>query len=106
MSLLSERSQGRAQQLSSLLSNFGRTRAQRTIRCKVGAKNKISLWVSCCLTCWIWHARAADVYWTNLAGGNWSTAANWNSGVVPGVNDNAFLISNGNYTVNLDISAT
>src|SRR5437899_2424764 len=51
-------------------------------------------------------AHATDVYWTNTAGGNWSTAANWNTGTLPGPSDNAFIISNGNYTVTLDVSTT
>src|SRR6266851_3351997 len=50
--------------------------------------------VQCC--------NAADVYWTNTAGGNWSVSANWSTGTVPGSSDNVFIISNGTYTVLLD----
>jgi len=49
---------------------------------------------------------AADIYWTNTAGGNWNVAANWSSGAVPGANDNAFVISNGTYMVTLNVNAT
>ena len=49
---------------------------------------------------------AADIYWTNTAGGNWSVAANWSSGSVPSSTDNVFIISNGTYTVTLNVSAT
>jgi hypothetical protein len=45
-------------------------------------------------------AKAANITWTNAAGGNWNTSANWNVGV-PTVTDNAFLNSlAGTYTVN------
>src|SRR3954453_9053968 len=49
---------------------------------------------------------AADIFWTNTAGGNWSVAANWTPNTVPGSSDNAFIISNGTYTVLLDSNAT
>ena len=51
---------------------------------------------------------AADITWTNTAGGNWSTAANWNSGAgpVPGSGDVAHITTNGTYTVTLDVSPT
>src|SRR5262249_21324412 len=43
--------------------------------------------------------RANDIYWTNAAGGNWNVAANWSPNGVPGSADNAYIISNGTYTV-------
>src|SRR6185503_3736230 len=52
------------------------------------------------------RTEGADVYWTNLAGGSWTTAANWSTGVVPGANDHAFLTSNGTYTVSLTANAS
>ena len=51
-------------------------------------------------------AHAANVYWTNTSGGNWSTAANWSTGTMPGATDNTFITNNGTYTVTLDVSAT
>ena len=46
-------------------------------------------------------AHAADVSWTNAAGGNWNTSANWNhgSGAVPGAGDSARLTQTASYTV-------
>ena len=51
-------------------------------------------------------ARAADISWTNTAGGNWSAAANWSPNVVPGAGDTALIVSNGTYTVIVDVSVT
>src|SRR5438552_19177857 len=51
-------------------------------------------------------APAADVVWTNTAGGNWSAPTNWNAGLVPGPDDNVFITNAGNYTVSLDVGAT
>ena len=50
--------------------------------------------------------RGADVYWTNTAGGNWGTAANWSTGILPSGSDNVFIISNGTYTVALNVDVT
>jgi hypothetical protein len=33
--------------------------------------------------------RAADIVWTNTAGGNWNVAANWNPNQAPSTNDTA-----------------
>ena len=49
--------------------------------------------------------RAADVVWTNTAGGNWSTAANWDPNRVPDVSDTAIITTNGDYIVTLDVNA-
>ena len=51
-------------------------------------------------------AFATDIYWTNTAGGNWNVAANWSPNILPGSSDNAFIVSNGTYTVTLNASAT
>ena len=50
-------------------------------------------------------ASAADIYWTNIAGGNWSRAANWNPNVIPGATDMALITASGSYTVTQDVSA-
>ena len=50
--------------------------------------------------------RAADIIWTNNAGGNWHVAANWNPNQVPGPNDRAVITSAGNYTVTVGASAS
>lgn len=45
--------------------------------------------------------RANFYNWTNTAGGNWYTAANWNPNGIPGVNDFAIFNTAGTYTVTL-----
>src|SRR5262245_61604558 len=54
------------------------------------------------------EAKAADIHWTNAAGGNWNTSGNWNSGAgpVPGASDNAIIDQAGTYTVTLDVNPT
>ena len=51
-------------------------------------------------------AAPATVYWTNAAGGSWTTASNWSTGVVPRSSDNVVISVAGTYTVLLDIDAT
>ena len=51
-------------------------------------------------------ARAADIVWTNAAGGNWSTPANWSPNQVPGAADNAYITNNGTYTVTVNANAS
>src|SRR5437868_15309009 len=53
-------------------------------------------------------ARAATIPWFNSSGGNFNTAANWNSGSgpVPGASDTAQFNIAATYLVNLDISPT
>jgi hypothetical protein len=46
---------------------------------------------------------AANVHWTNPAGGNWSDPANW-GGTAPALGDNVFIDLAGTYTVTLDVS--
>jgi hypothetical protein len=50
--------------------------------------------------------QAADIVWTNTAGGNWSSANNWSPNQVPGASDTAWITNNGTYTVTLNASAT
>ena len=47
-----------------------------------------------------------DVSWNNASGGNWSTASNWDTGVVPTSSDDACIILDATYTVTLDVAAT
>jgi len=49
---------------------------------------------------------AGTIAWANAAGGNWSNAANWNGGVVPGPTDIALITLPGTYTVTFDVSDT
>src|SRR5258708_29192957 len=51
-------------------------------------------------------SRADISTWTNLSGGNWSRAANWDPNHVPSANDAALITLAGTYTVGLDISVT
>ncbi len=44
-------------------------------------------------------SHGADVVWTNLAGGDWTRAANWSPNQVPGVGDQAVITNAGTYTV-------
>jgi hypothetical protein len=52
------------------------------------------------------NIRAADIVWTNTAGGNWGTAANWSPNQVPGASDNAWITNNGSYTVIINANAS
>ena len=51
-------------------------------------------------------AWAADVFWNDAAGGNWSDGTKWSTGSPPGPADNAFITLDGTYTVNLNVNAT
>jgi hypothetical protein len=44
------------------------------------------------------------VTWVNPAGGNWSVASNWSTGVVPGAGDVVNIDLDGTYTVTLDVN--
>jgi hypothetical protein len=46
------------------------------------------------------------IYWTNIAGGNWSAPSNWIPHRVPGPTNTAAIISNGNYMVTIDVNST
>ena len=47
---------------------------------------------------------AADIVWTNTAGGNWSDMNSWNPNQVPGAGDIAVITNDASYTVTLDAS--
>jgi hypothetical protein len=49
--------------------------------------------------------RAAELVWTNLAGGTWSTAANWSPNQIPAAADSAFITNSGTYTVTVNATA-
>ena len=48
-------------------------------------------------------ARSASINWTNIVGGSWNTAANWDPNQVPGSGDSVSISGNG---VNVIIDAT
>jgi hypothetical protein len=48
------------------------------------------------------RVHGADIVWTNVAGGNWSAAANWSPNQVPGTGDNAIINAAGTYTVTIN----
>src|SRR5437773_2929433 len=50
-------------------------------------------------------APAADIIWTNAAGGNWNTALNWSPNQIPANTDTAWITNNGTYTVTVSASA-
>src|ERR1051325_8211904 len=62
----------------------------------------ILLFVGILLMCHPVHA--ADSYWTNSAGGTFSTPGNWNPGV-PTAADNANFTNNASYTVSWSANA-
>src|SRR3954465_6314917 len=49
--------------------------------------------------------QAADIVWTNLAGGTWGTAVNWSPNQVPTSADTAWITNNGTYTVTQNVVA-
>src|SRR6266446_2181475 len=51
-------------------------------------------------------SRADTITWTNLSGGNWSRAANWDPNQSPSTNDTALITAGGTYAVRLDLSTT
>jgi hypothetical protein len=53
---------------------------------------------------WSGSVQAADIVWTNTAGGNWNVAANWFPNQVPTASDTAWITNNGIYTVTLNVS--
>ncbi len=50
-------------------------------------------------------AHADTIVWTNTAGGNWNTAANWSPNVIPGSSDTVEVTNDASYTVNVDGTA-
>src|SRR6266850_341000 len=61
------------------------------------------LWLASFLVCAT--APAADLIWTNIAGGNWTAAANWSPNQVPTSADTAWITNNGTYTVTVNAAA-
>ena len=51
-------------------------------------------------------APAADIVWTNLAGGNWNVTNNWSPNQVPSTNDTAWITNDGVYTVTVNANVT
>jgi hypothetical protein len=51
-------------------------------------------------------AEAEAIFWTNTAGGQWSTASNWSPNYAPSTNDLAVITNAGIYTVSLNTSPT
>lgn len=49
---------------------------------------------------------AADLIWTNLAGGAWSAAANWSPNQVPTANDTVYITNHAAFTVTVSATAT
>jgi hypothetical protein len=54
---------------------------------------------------WSGSVRAAQIVWTNTAGGNWNAATNWSPNQVPGSADDAVITASGTYTVTLNASS-
>jgi hypothetical protein len=52
------------------------------------------------------RTEGATITWTNLAGGGWNAAANWDPNSVPGAGDTALITVAANYSVSLDVSPT
>jgi len=50
--------------------------------------------------------QAATINWTNMAGGDWGVASNWEPNQLPGSADTAVIGAPGTYTVTLNGSAT
>lgn len=65
---------------------------------------KTHLWrlaIACLSLAGTFTASAADLVWTNTAGGNWNTAANWFPNQVPSIADDVFITNTGSYTVTI-----
>ncbi|HEY6169952.1 MAG TPA: hypothetical protein VI454_18070, partial [Verrucomicrobiae bacterium] len=52
------------------------------------------------------NAPAATITWTNTAGGNWGTAANWSPNQVPTAADTVSINSASTFTITLNVAAT
>ena len=55
---------------------------------------------------WSGSVRAAQIIWTNTAGGNWSSPSNWSPNQLPLSTDDVVISAGGTYTVTLDTSPT
>jgi hypothetical protein len=51
----------------------------------------------------VWSAGANTIAWTNLNGGNWSLAPNWNPNQVPTNTDAALITNAGTYAIQVDV---
>jgi len=49
---------------------------------------------------------AADLVWTNVAGGNWSNTNNWSPNQVPANGDSVFITNSGSYIVTFSTTAS
>jgi hypothetical protein len=58
------------------------------------------------LLCLVPGGQAATIAWTNVAGGSWTTPANWSPNQVPADGDTVLITANGTYTVTLNASPT
>jgi hypothetical protein len=45
------------------------------------------------------------IWWTNTLGGNWSVPANWLPNRIPNITNQVVIVSNGTYTVTVDVPA-
>ena len=66
--------------------------------------NKSRITIGCSvawLACWLLtsSARGESCNWTNSSGGFWTNALNWQSGVIPTINDSASINVDGTYNV-------
>ena len=83
--------------MESYLSRFGR-RVLRAI-----LPSQVALGLAACS--FADPARAADITWTNTAGGYWHIASNWQPNQVPGWLDTAWVTNSGTYTVTNSLTA-
>ena len=58
------------------------------------------------LLCGLTQSQAGNSIWTNTAGGNWNTAANWHPNGVPATGNTVFITNSGNYTVTINSTAS
>src|SRR5207302_1259850 len=72
-----------------------------------GTAMKKLLWVATAFLTFLYCAgiHAADIIWTNISGGTWSTALNWNPNQVPTTNDTVWITNNGTYSVTISANA-
>jgi hypothetical protein len=68
--------------------------------------NKIAVRLTFLILTILPSVHGAEIAWTNIAGGNWTNAANWNPNQVPGTNDTAWITNDGTYIVTLTTNAS
>ena len=66
----------------------------------VAADNSITLTMTNNKTVFALLGSAYDVAWTNVGGGDWDVASNWNPNLVPGSSDNVFITNTVAVTIN------